>query len=132
MVAAARWRWRSPGCSFSAPYGLTKLTVGRLPIRGRVEEVGLVLQVVPARLARRVVGEVVERLMVVLEQRPGVPASASSQPPEYHAQEIPFGAQPVADVGVLVVVDQRHVSTGAARRLAGWTVLTAKLPHASR
>ena len=40
--------------------------------------------------------------MVVLEQRPGFPASASSQPPEYQAQEMRFSVSRSPMLGYFV------------------------------
>ena len=100
---------------------------------GGGEEVGLVLQVGAAGLAGGVVGEVVERLVVVLEQRAGVagrrvvPAAGVPVPGDAgrrRAGRRCWGTSGRRSAG-------RRAAAGECGTCCGWIVLTAKSPQAT-
>ncbi len=98
------------------PVGLDETHRRQLAPPGGLDELGLVPQVAASGLARGVRGEVVQGLMVVLEQRPGMPGVRVAP-----AAGVPVPAdlglgEPVTDVRIDGIVDQRQLRAATERR----------------
>ena len=96
--------------------GLDEADRRQRAVLGRGDELRLVLQVRPAGLARRVVGEVVERLVVVLEQRASGMTRRPRRPSRRRTSSTrcpaPLSRSPM--LGYVGVVDQRDLRAAGA------------------